>query len=532
MGKIRALFAILTIVSLWFAHIPSAEAYGVGWCHYFGGTNNPNVQYIYPGSSLTWAKVEPTEGNYNFSELDTFIQQARAVGKKLHIQFLVSNPSVDADRMLTVPQWAIDKGMHVVTSSGGFPTMPIQWDPLYMQYHEKLLKAFAARYEKPEYYDVIEAVVMQSGGNWGEMALPVKNAADKGADADALNPDNLFVREIARVFLGSEDRAGEIARKEGNRWIFDDYFIRAVNNITDLYARSLTHYPFAIQLGYGLTWQQRVGQEPVEFGISHYGSRMWIRSAAWGSFDMGNSDPSAQDFWGRYQDRTVLVYEVGHPSWWCAAEGGNQKGGCYDCCQWDTKAEANRHNSNNITTALNSGAVAVCLQQEFFHNPSKYNLDFSRLSSGLLENARKRSNLLGDVPPVPSPTSTPRSITATLAPPHTPVPRVTDDSIRATPTQSARSTMEPTQVMPSPLIPTSPLPTAVDWTTLKVNTQTSSPIQRILCQNTMGTRTGLGLILSLPETVATSLLDVDTSIERAIETSLRDIAGKWAHQTN
>jgi hypothetical protein len=429
--------------------------------------------------------------------------------------------------MLTVPQWAIDKGMHVVTSSGGLPTMPIQWDPLYMQYHEKLLKAFAARYEKPEYYDVIEAVVMQSGGNWGEMALPVKNAADKGADADALNPDNLFVREIARVFLGSEDRAGEIARKEGNRWIFDDYFIRAVNNITDLYARSLTHYPFAIQLGYGLTWQQRVGQEPVEYGISHYGSRMWIRSAAWGSFDMGNSDPNAQDFWGRYQDRTVLAYEVGHPSWWCAAEGGNQKGGCYDCCQWDTKAEADRHNSNYINLALNSGAVAVCLQREFFDNPSKYNLDFSRLSSGLLENARKRSNLLSDIPPSPSPTRTPRPITATSVPSHTPAPRITDVSPHTTPTESVRSTTEPTaDIRPSVGI-TSPAQTRDTMVPILVNEGKPSSMKIVLCRAISPIGSNVQNILSLPEVMVSSVLDIDTALESAITTRWIKLTQRW-----
>jgi len=394
--------AFFIVLVFFYASTLQVQAYGVGWCHSFSGLNNSNVKYVYPGGEQAWAQVEPKEGQYNFSGLDSMIQRARQAGKKLHFTIGVSNPDVDNNDGVLIPQWAIDKGMHVVYSEKKkLPASPIQWDPIYLDLHEKLLKAFAEKYEKPEYYDVLEAVVMQSGGNWGEMALPAKNGAETGEKADALDPNNLFVKEMARVFLGSEERSNEIARMEGNQWVFDNYYITAVKNIIDIYARSLSHYPFAIQLGFGLTGQRRVSTEPVEYGLSKYGSHMWIRYAWWGSFDMGDSNPNAQDYWGRYQDKTVMVAEVGHPSYWCAAEGGYQKGGCYDCCQWDTKAEAIAHNQNYINIAINSGIVATCMQGVIIEDNVKYPIDYLDLQKRLEENISNKAFLL-NITPLPT----------------------------------------------------------------------------------------------------------------------------------
>lgn len=510
----RLMYILMGLGIIWVTHTSSVHAYGVGWCHYFGGADNPSVEYIYPGSSLTWAKVEPAQGRYDFSALDSMIQQARAVGKKLHVQFLVSNPNIDSDRMAVVPQWAVDSGMHVVTSSGGAVKMPIQWDPLYMRYHEDLLRAFAQRYEKPEYYDVIETVIMQSGGNWGEMALPVKNAASL-PNADVLDPANYFVQEIARVYLGSESRSGEVARKVGNNFVFDDYFIRAVNELIDLYARTLTHYPFAIQLGNGLSWQQRVAQEPVEYGLSRYGSRMWLRSAAWGSFNAGNSDPQTQDFWGRYQDRTVLAYEPGHPSWWCGADAGYTKGGCYDCCQWNTKAEADQHNTNYINMAINSGAVASCFQSVFFTNSAKYNIDFGRLSAGLQANVQRRSHLLNGVVPTQRPQPTPqtatRTPTPTLPPGSTLYTSPTATALSPTPIVSG---VQPTEVIVTTDEPINPT-IGIQFFPIQVNKATLPSMEGLLCKETP-LRSALKKTLELPEKIVFLVRGVDVSLESVV----------------
>jgi len=393
-----------------FIHLLSYQvnAYGNGWCHSFWGLDIPEVDYIYPSGELAWSKLEPEEGKYNFTIIDNMVSQVRAARKKLHIQLMVTNPQIQSDGFQAIPQWAINKGMHVyyVTDSEGkkWPIMPIQWDPIYLDLHEKFWKAFAARYEKPEYYDVIEAVVMQSGGYYGESVLPAVKGVDAGDEADALDPNNIFVKELARVFLGSEDRSPEIARRfvDGNHWEFDDYYIKAVQKIIDVYGSSLSHYPFALQLGFGMTGQGRVMDESIEYGLSKYGSHMWLRLAWWGSFSgEGTDDPNVTDHWARYQDRTVLVYEMGHPAWWCAAEGGNTKGGCYECCQWDTRKQTHKHNTYNINMAINSGVVATCLQGMYFTEPNKYQINIPELKSRLISNVNKKINLL-KISPIPT----------------------------------------------------------------------------------------------------------------------------------
>ena len=409
-------YTILLMLLTLFTHTSSYQvnAYGVGWCHSFGGSNNPKVKYIYPAGEFAWKALEPSEGKYDFSAIDNMIEKARSAKKKLHIQLYGSNPDAKYNKFVLIPQWAIDKGMrvHYVEDNEGnkYPASPIQWDPIYLDLHEKLIKAFAAKYEKPEYYDVIEAVVMQSGGNWGEMTLPAKNGAETGEKADALDPNNFFVKEMARVFLGSENKSGEIAKQDSaGNWVFDNYYIKSVQNIIDIYARSLSHYPFALQLGFSLTGQRRVATEAIEYGLSKYGSHMWIRYAWWGSFGAGDSNPNAQDYWGRYQDRTVTVAEVGHPAWWCAAEGGYTKGGCYECCQWDTKAEAIVHNQNFINTAINSGIIATCMQGNIIEDTNKYPVDFTDLQKRIDENVNKKASLL-NITPLPTSQTTPTLI--------------------------------------------------------------------------------------------------------------------------
>jgi len=429
MRLIKGIILLIIFVIAIYLSSHQVNAYGIGWCHWFGGLNNSDVIFVYPAGEFAWNVLEPTEGQYNFSVIDKMIEKARAAKKKLHIQFYVSNPDAKYNKFVPIPQWAIDKGMHVyyVEDSSGqkYPASPIQWDPIYLDLHEKLIKAFAAKYEKPEYSDVIEAVVMQSGGNWGEMSLPTKYDAASGEKADVLDPNNLFVKEMARVFLGSESRSNEIARKEDDKWIFifDNYYIKAVQNIIDIYARSLSHYPFALQLGFGISGQRRVATEAVEYGLSKYGSHMWIRYAWWGSFGAGDSNPNAQDYWGRYQDRTVTVAEVGHPAWWCAAEGGNTKGGCYECCQWDTKAEAIAHNKNYINTAINSGVIATCIQSIIIEDENKYPVDYTDLQKRLDENVNKKASLL-NITPLPTSILTPTLIPTQTS---TPTPTISPD---------------------------------------------------------------------------------------------------------
>ncbi|MCL4374612.1 beta-galactosidase, partial [Patescibacteria group bacterium] len=366
----------------------STHGSGIGECHTLANVSNANVQWTYPSSELFWSRLEPQEGKYDFSSVDQQIAAARAQHKKIWLQVLVSNPD-SPSQYPSVPQWAIDKGMRVYNQG-----VPVQWDPQYLAYHEKILQALAQRYEKPEYADVIEAVLIQGGGNYGEMYLGPKycygdSNIPSGAVADVLDPNNFWVKEMARTVLGSPDRSGEIAKINNSQLVFDNDYIQAVKNIVDIYGRSFHTYPFVIQVGTGLSCQARVQEEVARYGVDKYGYRFWLKANFWGSFTgLGTGDANVIDpFFSQYRGRTVITYEVGHPSFFCAAGDGYQTGGCADCCRWNTHEEAVRHNANAINLAINSGATAICFQSDFFNQPSKYPVDMNQLQARLVANA-------------------------------------------------------------------------------------------------------------------------------------------------
>jgi len=367
-------------------------ALGVGECHSPGNINNPLVKWSYPSGEVHWSKLEPQKDQYNFKDMDDFLKKVKTAGKKAFIQVLVSNPD-SPETYPTVPQWVIDEGMHILNKG-----IPIQWDPIYLKYHEKILKAVADRYENSEYADTIEAVLIQGGGNYGEMTIGRKYCYGE-PNADVMDPTNIYVREMARVFLGSEDKASELTKIEGGKIFFDTYFIKAVQNIIDIYARSFKKYPFVIQTGSGLSCQARVSKEVVDYGVAKYGNRFWMRNNGLGSFTGLGEGRDYDSLMIPYKDKTIIGFELGHPSYWCASEGGKYPKGismANGACKWDTRDEAIKHNDFAIQYTLNTGATHICFQHAFFTERNKYPVDMEALQLKLEQNLK--SSLLGITP--------------------------------------------------------------------------------------------------------------------------------------
>ena len=385
MKQISVVFFIVFLLQI---HLQEVNALGVGECHSPVNINNSLVKWSYPSGEVHWSKLEPQKGQYDFTNMDDFLKKVKTAGKKAYIQVLVSNPDSPNDYP-TIPQWAIDEGMHIVNKG-----IPNQWNPLYLTYHEKILKAVADRYENSEYSDTIEAVLIQGGGNYGEMTVGRKYCYGE-SNADVMDPNNIYVREMARVFLGSEDKASELTKVEGGKIVFDTYFIKAVQNIIDIYARSFKKYPFIIQIGNGLSCQARVQKEVVTYGLMKYGNRFWLKNNGLGSYTGLGEGKDNDSLFTQYKDKTIIGYEVGHPSYWCASEDGKypkginmSKGACF----WDTREEAIQHNNFALLYAINSGATHICFQHQFFTERDKYPFDMEILQKKLEKNIH--SNLL------------------------------------------------------------------------------------------------------------------------------------------
>jgi len=104
----------------------------------------------------TWDELEPSEGQYNFGLVDSVIQQAKSKGETLAFRIMSVYKG-------STPKWVRDKGVNSVTV--GTDIFPDHNNPVFLDYHERLVKAFGNRYaDKPE----IDHVDIGSVGCWGE----------------------------------------------------------------------------------------------------------------------------------------------------------------------------------------------------------------------------------------------------------------------------------------------------------------------------------------------------------------------------
>jgi len=133
----------------------------MGFADFNFGSGNPPSPAEYPTQTVayfrwTWDELEPSDGRYNFDLVDNVIRQATDRGETV------------AFRIMTVykgstPEWLLEKGVDSVAVGGD--VFPDHNNPLFLTYHERLLRAFGERYAgRPE----IDSVDIGSVGCWGE----------------------------------------------------------------------------------------------------------------------------------------------------------------------------------------------------------------------------------------------------------------------------------------------------------------------------------------------------------------------------
>lgn len=135
---------------------------GMGFADFhFGSHNRPAVPAEYPRSTVayfrwSWAQLEPEEGRYAFDFVDGIIAQAKAKGETLAFRIMTEYEE-------GTPAWLIRKGVEAFKETDG--TFPDYNHPLFRASHERLIAAFAARYDgSPD----IDHVDIGSVGCWGE----------------------------------------------------------------------------------------------------------------------------------------------------------------------------------------------------------------------------------------------------------------------------------------------------------------------------------------------------------------------------
>ena len=143
---------------------------GKGFVQYYGADTTYTKDFIALGySRVSWAKLEPEEGQFDWREIDAFINEFKAHGKK--IGFGVMSISTGYGTQYVTPKWVFDAGAKpfaIPDDSSPTKTQIIakQWDdPVFVAQLGKFIRALGQRYDgNPDiaFFDI------RSYGNWGE----------------------------------------------------------------------------------------------------------------------------------------------------------------------------------------------------------------------------------------------------------------------------------------------------------------------------------------------------------------------------
>jgi len=280
---------------------------GLGQCHWLevAIVSSPSVSWGYDATETNsaWAAIEPQPGTFSWAPLDAQINKARDLGKRIWLELLTTEGQT--------PQWARDGGVELVGSRGG---TPVPWDEDYQRLLRRAVHAMAARYDEDP---TVDAILAMSGGCYGEMAICARET-DTPAWEQAGYTDDRFIeaaKQIIDIYLEEEYQWEDGSRTHGFR-----------------------QTPIVLQLGGGLYGHTVAVIRPVvEYAVSKYGMRVWLKYNGWGgSQDMGW-------LYQEYNTRTRVGYEPVAPT-----------------------PELTSNPREYIQAALDYHASYLCLQKTYF----------------------------------------------------------------------------------------------------------------------------------------------------------------------
>lgn len=133
---------------------------GMGFADFHFGIGSPLPLSQHPRSTVAyvrwyWGDLEPAEGQYDFGRVDRVIEQARAMGETLAFRIMTAPQT---------PQWLLEKGVDSTKVDGGiFPDFN---NPVLLGHHEKLIRAFGARYARSPDIDHVDIGAVGCWGEW------------------------------------------------------------------------------------------------------------------------------------------------------------------------------------------------------------------------------------------------------------------------------------------------------------------------------------------------------------------------------
>jgi hypothetical protein len=269
--RLQAVYCLLAAACFFFCAVPAAAEplppfridtslpqdivvnaeQGLGQCHWVDAAilSLPYVSWAYDAgeTASSWATVEPQPGTFDWTALDAEVNKARDLGKHIWLELLTTEGQT--------PQWARDAGVVLVGSRGG---TPLPWNETYQRLLRQAVHAMAARYDDDP---TVDAINVMAGGCYGEMAI-CASETDAAAWEQAGYTDEGFIqaaKQIIDIYLEDEYQWEDGSRSHGFR-----------------------HTPVVLQLGSGLYGHTAAVIQPVvEYAVSKYGMRVWLKFKAW-----------------------------------------------------------------------------------------------------------------------------------------------------------------------------------------------------------------------------------------------------------
>lgn len=128
---------------------------------------------------ITWAELEPVEGQFAWDAIDAENQVARwqAEGKHMVLRFVCDIPG--NSRHMDIPEWLYEKTGHAgkwYDTAFGKGFAPDYSNEQFLAAHKKAVKAFGEHYGRS---DLVSYVELGSLGHWGEwhVAYHIASAA-------------------------------------------------------------------------------------------------------------------------------------------------------------------------------------------------------------------------------------------------------------------------------------------------------------------------------------------------------------------
>lgn len=144
---------------------------GKGWILYNNKETDKYNDVISVGyTRVDWSDIEEEEGIYNWSIIDSRIENYARKGKKYSFGVLCASSS--SDKEYVTPKWVFDAGAEYYTynnqEKGIIQKIPVWTDKIFLEKQNNFIKALSERYDGNENIAFID---IRSYGNFGEQHL-------------------------------------------------------------------------------------------------------------------------------------------------------------------------------------------------------------------------------------------------------------------------------------------------------------------------------------------------------------------------